>query len=162
MGLKAWSVHYVGVPTCSQQAFAYAKEQHDMCALSGTADTNGQTFFQVYSREKLHLYLNEPANLAFFIDRWSFWFFVTLTGTVTTAQFFKGCHKMIEDSRSSTFSTVDPRNTWFSASLLAPTSFSLVATWERTYRRLKFKSNLNFVALFSGVASTVPGGWMLR
>ena len=45
--------------------FAYAKEQYNMCALSGTADTNGQTFFQ--SREKAHLYLNEPTNLAFLL-----------------------------------------------------------------------------------------------
>ena len=90
-GLKVWPVPYVGreaslgsfsvalairwcvlvatcsftplAPWCAQLKFFQHTLQRNTCALPGTADTNGQTFF--HSCEKLHLYLNEPANSAF-------------------------------------------------------------------------------------------------
>ena len=101
--------------------------------------------------------LEATNKFSFFIDRWSFWFFVT--GIVTTAEFLKGCHKMIEVSRLSTFSTL-PATHRPLCLLLASPPFSLVTTWEWTY--LWLKSNIRFKDLLSEVASTFPGGWMLR
>ena len=91
------------------------------------------------------------------------WIFVT--GTVTTAQFFKSCHKMIEVSRLS-LHVQYTRSQQDVVVHIHVVSLTPVSTWSQDGNKPVVDSSSKwtkiFEALLCGGASAVPGGWILR